>query len=138
MPHRSCTLVLLMCGVASSAAVDQKTVWSGVYSKAQAQRGQAIYAKWCVSCHGPTLQGIEQAAPLAGPAFAANWDGRTLGALFDVMRRSMPGDDPGTLTVEQNADVLAYILNVGKFPAGKAALPADRNALDTIMFATKR
>ena len=137
MPRRCCTLVLLVCGVASSAAINQRSVWSGVYSKAQAQRGQALYATACASCHGSTLHGIEQAAPLAGPAFAANWDGRTLGELFDVMRRSMPGDDPGTLTAEQNADVLAYMLNVGKFPAGKAALPADRNALDTIMFATK-
>jgi mono/diheme cytochrome c family protein len=122
----------------ASSAVGQRSTWSGVYSKAQARRGLAVYARACASCHGPTLQGAEQAAPLTGAAFSANWDGRTLGELFELMRQSMPGDDPGTLTAEQNADVLAYMLSVGNFPAGDAALSGDRAALDTITFATKR
>ena len=137
MRRLSWTLALA-CGMVSISAVEPRSVWSGVYSQAQAQRGQAIYARACASCHGPTLQGVEQAAPLTGPAFAANWNGRTLGELFEIMRRSMPGDDPGTLTAEQNAAVLAYMLSVGRFPSGDTALSGDRTALDTITFATKQ
>ena len=129
---------VVVMGLAASSAAAQRSVWSGVYTKAQAQRGQIVYTRACASCHGPALQGADQAAPLTGASFTANWNGRALGELFEIMRLSMPGDDPGTLTLEQNADLLAYILSVGKFPAGNAALPGDRAALDAITFATKR
>lgn len=132
------TLAVVMLGLGSSSGAAQRSVWSGVYTKSQAQRGQLIYVRACASCHGSSLQGAEQAAPLTGASFAANWNGRTLGELFEIMRLSMPGDDPGTLTPEQNADLLAYMLSVGKFPAGNVALPGDRTVLDTITFATKR
>jgi quinoprotein glucose dehydrogenase len=132
------TLLGPLCVGYVSGAGAQQSTWTGVYAREQAKRGQALYAQECASCHGPSLQGAEQAPALTGPSFAANWNGRTLGALFETMRLSMPSDDPGKLTVQENADLLAYMLAVGKFPASSTELPADRDALDQIVFLTTK
>ena len=47
---------------------------------------------------------------------------------------TMPANDPGKLTAQQSADILVYMLQVGKFPAGKTELSADENALSQITF----
>ena len=93
-----------------------RSVWDGVYTLDQAKRG-ALKSGLCTSCHG---DGFENgAAPqLAGPDFLARWQGRTVGDLFDIIRLTMPDDEPGGLPREQYADLVAYILAVNKFPAG--------------------
>jgi hypothetical protein len=54
------------------------------------------------------------------------------------MRATMPLDKPNTLTRQQTADVLTYILSVNKVPAGKTELPRQADILNTITFkATK-
>ena len=62
------------------------------------------------------------APPLAGGDFLANWNGLTAGDLFERIRTSMPANNPGKLSREVNADILAYILSVNQFPAGTAEL----------------
>lgn len=128
---------LLLCGAvaAVSGAVSGvlyaqggRTVRDGVYSSAQAARGQAIYAKQCASCHGDTLQGA-QAPPLAGASFVAGWQTQPLAELTSKIRNTMPLDAPGDLTAQQSADVVAHMLRVGGFPAGAADLPASDAAL---------
>lgn len=119
-------------------AQGRRSISSGVYSKEQAKRGQRLYANECATCHGPAMEGSGEAPPLTGEAFAANWNGRALGELFERMRTSMPGDDPGKLDAQQNADLLAYMLAVGKFPAGKLDLPRDTEALNEITFLSSR
>ena len=42
---------------AQAAAQAPLTVQDGVYSEAQARRGQALYAQRCAGCHGPALAG---------------------------------------------------------------------------------
>ena len=44
----------------------------------------------------------------------------------------MPANEPGTLTRQQAADLAAYALQVGGFPAGQAALVSDEAALKLI------
>src|SRR6185436_10026913 len=80
-----------------------KSVWEGVYSDEQANRGKALYAQECASCHGSELTGGE---------FLAGWDGLTIGDLFERIRISMPQNAPGSLSGQQNADILAYVLSV--------------------------
>jgi quinoprotein glucose dehydrogenase len=105
-----------------------------VYTKEQALRGEALYAEHCASCHGSSLTGAEMAPPLTGLTFNANWSGLTIGDLFDVIRVSMPQDDPSKLGAQQKVDVLAYILSVGKFPAGSTELPREIPALKQIRY----
>lgn len=116
----------------------RRSVWSAVYSREQASRGRALYARHCASCHGPTLEGRDESPPLAGAGFAANWEGHTLGELFERIAVTMPGDDPGTLTPQQNADILAHLLSVGKFPAGRADLPHGADGLKTVLITARK
>jgi mono/diheme cytochrome c family protein len=107
----------------------------GVYTDAQAARGEASYKKACASCHGATLAGSGAATPpLAGPDFSSKWDGQPLGDLFEQIQTTMPADKPGTLSRAGNAGILAYILKINRQPAGKSELPADAGALRQIKF----
>lgn len=98
------------------------SVWDGVYSEEQAQRGREVYATTCAQCHGPALAGVESAPPLTGGQFNANWSGTTLADLAERIRTTMPVDKPGTLSRPQLAAVVAYILKADGFPAGAAEL----------------
>jgi S-disulfanyl-L-cysteine oxidoreductase SoxD len=107
----------------------------GVYSEAQASRGEASYKAACASCHGATLAGSGAATPaLAGPDFTMKWTGQTMDDLFEKVQDSMPADRPGKLSRAENADIVAYILKFNKLPAGKADLPSDEAALKQIRF----
>ncbi|HXH07101.1 MAG TPA: cytochrome c [Vicinamibacterales bacterium] len=109
-----------------------RSVWDGVYSEAQAKRGAAVYQQHCAGCHGSGLEGGESAGPLAGAAFTANWNGVSVGDLFERTRVSMPLDRPGTLTRQQIADVLAYVFSANGFPAGKTELARQPELLKSI------
>lgn len=121
-----------------SAAPAPRTVWDGVYTEEQAKRGEGFYRQSCSLCHGEALLGREMASPLTGPAFASNWNGVALGDLMERMRVTMPQDRPGSLSRQQNADVLAYILSVSRFPAGKTELARQTEILNQIRFAATK
>ena len=116
----------------------EKTVWDGAYTDEQANRGKQLYSDTCASCHGPELTGGEMAPPLVGGDFAADWDGLTLGDLFDRIRISMPQNAPGSLSGAQNADILAFVLQANKFPSGQTELAKDSMMLKSIKFVTKK
>ncbi len=111
-----------------------RSVWDGAYSEEQAKRGEALYRKNCANCHGAMLTGGESASPLTGATFLSNWNGLPLDDLFERIRRSMPQDKPGRLSRQVNADILAYLLNFNKFPAGKSELPTQGEFLRLIRF----
>jgi mono/diheme cytochrome c family protein len=115
-----------------------RSVWDGVFTEKQANRGQPLFNQHCASCHGDALTGGDATPPLAGGDFLANWNGLTVGDLFERIRRTMPQNDPGRLSRQQDADVLAYILSVNEFPPGQTELPHDTQLLKLIRFeATK-
>lgn len=118
------------------AAQSPATVWDGVYSEMQAGRGGALYQTACASCHGNKLQGKGQTPALTGSDFTMNWNGMTVGDLFDKMQTSMPADKPGSLSREQNASLVAYLLSANKFPSGMAELSSDAERLRQIRFET--
>ena len=115
-----------------------KSIWDGVYTQAQADRGKALYAESCASCHGSELTGGEMAPPLSGGEFMAGWDGLTVGDLFERIRISMPQNAPGSLSGQQNADILSFMFNANKFPAGETELPKEAGILKTIKFEVKK
>jgi len=102
---------------------------AGVYTDEQAVRGEAVYKEQCAACHGDNLEGSGPMPPLAGMDFLTNWKGKTLGDLYEKTQTTMPATAPGTLTPEQTADLLAYILKASKYPAGSTALVGTMEAL---------
>ena len=134
-------IVVLFAAVHERTAFAQKvraptrSVWDGVYTQAQADRGEDAYRQKCVDCHGEDLGGDQDmATPLTGGAFMSNWNGLTVGDLFERIRMTMPLNypGPGTLSKESISDILAYILSYNKFPAGQTELPRDKTVLKMI------
>ena len=120
------------------AAQQPKSQWDGVYTEDQAKRGEGLYSQYCASCHGPDLSGGEMAPGLTGGEFSSNWNDLSLGELFERMRISMPQNAPGTLSRQQNADILSYVLFKGNYPAGQTELPTQTEVLSTIKFVSAK
>lgn len=120
-------------------AYPARTSWDGVYSESQAQRGRKVFVDECSACHAYDLTGgaYFNAPPLVG-SFLERWDGLTLAELFlGKISTSMPQWNPGSLPIEQYRDVLAFILQANKFPAGSTDLPEDPIALAQITIVSK-
>lgn len=132
------TSIVAACFVAAGvvgatlAAQDTKSVWDGVYTQEQANRGAALYRQQCLSCHGEDGVGGEMASPLAGGEFTTNWNGQTVGDLFERTRVSMPPEGSGKLTSKENADLVAYMLSLNRFPTGQSELPTQPMLLKLI------
>lgn len=103
----------------------------GIYSEEQAREGAEIYKAACAVCHGEALYGTWEIPPLKG-LFMANWEGASVGALYDYIGRAMPQMAPGSLSPEDNARIVAFLLKENGIPVGKAPLPTNQAALDRI------
>jgi S-disulfanyl-L-cysteine oxidoreductase SoxD len=114
------------------------SVWDGVFTEEQVKRGAAAYQRECSNCHGPALEGGDMTPPLVGGAFTSNWNGLTLGDLFERIRLTMPLDNPGRLSRQQNVDVIAFILQANTWPSGAAELAPDVGALKQIRIEANR
>ena len=138
------TTIVAVAGLAAAgfivtlAAQGQRTTWDGVYTDAQANRGAALFDKECAGCHGPSGEGGGMAPALAGAAFAANYDGQTVGDLFDRNRTTMPVGREGQLGAVPNAEITAFMLQVNKFPPGVTELPAQSLLLRQIKYVAER
>jgi quinoprotein glucose dehydrogenase len=108
------------------------TVWSGVYSAEQAKRGEAGASRSCAKCHNADLTGGQDGPSLVGREALDAWSTLTLGDLFDRIKTTMPADAPQTLSPQETADILAYILSLNKCPAGEKDLPSDAAALGQV------
>jgi S-disulfanyl-L-cysteine oxidoreductase SoxD len=140
------TVVLYVALLAFLVFADEKTstealwaeiytsAWEGIYTPDQAARGEAAYRARCASCHGASLEGSEDAPPLIGRDFALDWNCANIADLFEKIQFTMPANRPGLLSQEQVADILAYILQANRFPAGRSALPSDVDGLRGIRF----
>ena len=129
---------VLVLHTAVHAQPPSKSIWDGIYTEEQATRGKALYSQECSSCHGGELTGGEMAPPLAGGEFMAGWDGLTVGDLFERIRISMPQNAPGSLSGQQNADILSFIFSASKFPTGTTELPKEAGILKQIKFEVKK
>ena len=87
------------------------------YTAEQATRGQRVFTSVCGVCHGRN--------EFTGPIFDLTWRMEPVGALFEHISTKMPQDDPGSLTVEEYAAVVAYLLQLNGRPAGEQELPSD-------------
>jgi quinoprotein glucose dehydrogenase len=133
-----CLIAGLVSMAPAHAADNVTSVWQGVYTKAQAERGRAAYFAACTSCHGAQLQGDTDAPDLAGNAFLKRWTDRSVGTLFTFVESQMPVGRPRSLGGPGYADVIAHILAANGFPEGPQELPSGASALDTIMIDKKK
>ena len=98
----------------------------GAYTDAQAQSGERVYAEHCAGCHGVKLEGKGNIPALSGRDFLQRCDdnGHTVDDLLFIMRSFMPYNEPGKLSKQQYADIMAYLLKVNGFAAGTKVLSA--------------
>jgi mono/diheme cytochrome c family protein len=129
---RFLVLAIGTAGTASllGAQTGTQSVWQGVYTAAQSERGRSVYLQSCGSCHGETLGG-DIGPTLTGP-FWSIWDGRSAADLYKSIRTTMPADAPESLKAQEYADLIAYMFSVNKFPAGDKELPAEPAALESV------
>lgn len=110
-----------------------KTVWDGVYSAVQADRGQMAYATSCGRCHGEDLRGSGNV--LLGPKFLEKWREDSLKSLFTGIRNTMPRNAPKSLPDDVYTDIVAFLLQANAFPVGKEELKTE--TLDSVLVVTK-
>ncbi len=112
-----------------------RPVAGGVYTTEQAERSAVLYDEQCVSCHGELRQLTpDMAALLADHTFRARWRNRSLGELFETIQIEMPQNAPGSLSTQQTADLVAFILRGNRRPTGEFSLPTDIETLRAIPF----
>jgi quinoprotein glucose dehydrogenase len=125
--------------IAEDAADSTTSIWDGVFTEAQAKRGQAAYTGPCSRCHGYKLDGAPEdpdmlpAPPVAGAKFLRKWDGRSLAALLEYTRATMPANNPGFLTDQEFIDIVAYMLSASGAPAAEEDMRADPRTLDLVV-----
>jgi mono/diheme cytochrome c family protein len=126
--------VLAFALALTGEAQQARSIADRVYSEAQAARGQQLYQKQCVTCHGTALEGVV-GPPLTGDGFLSVWSARSLADLVNKIEQTMPPGQPDSLGRPQAVDLAAFILRTGKYPAGPSELgSAD---LGSIAFPTR-
>jgi S-disulfanyl-L-cysteine oxidoreductase SoxD len=111
-----------------AAAPAPRTVWDGVFTADQVERGRNEFAGHCAECHGGNLQGGSDGKRLSGDQFWTDWKESTVGELLTYVSKNMPrsedGSTAGTLSPGTYADIVSYILSVNGFPSGREGLTA--------------
>ncbi len=110
----------------------------GIFTEAQAVRGQAVYGKKCASCHGLRLEGATASA-LSGGKFGEKWGqgDKTVDDLYFITRTQMPFGAGNSLTRQQYIDSVVYMLKANGYKAGSRELPADPAFLKKIKIETQ-
>ena len=129
--------VALAPPTAQSPSPATRTIWDGVFTQAQADRGRDQYRKSCASCHKADLLGESAAPPLAGPEFSQRWVGSNVDDLLTTIRRSMPQDAPDSLGTPAYVDLVSYLLSVNGSPAGANDMPLESAGLKQIQFTAR-
>ena len=129
---------LALVGMGQSTA--PVTIWDGVYTEAQARRGQDQYEASCASCHQSDLSGggvfeDDQAPPLRNlEIYVAR---RDMNNLFTYVKERMPADARGSLLDTTYVDVLGYLLEQNGVPAGREELRPEAARLRSISIVRK-
>jgi len=123
------TTPLISFALAAQDNANLRSDLTGVYTIAQAERGQQLYTFRCARCHDTGFSG----APRLGDGrFINDFVGNTVFDLADLIHTSMPVDQPGTTPRVEATDLAAFILSQMHAPPGDTELPADDSVLQTI------
>ena len=105
----------------AAAAQSVGSVLDGVFTPAQASRGERTFSDVCAACH--------DTGEFSGGRFRISWVGRPVGELFETISTLMPEADPGSLSPAEYAAIVAYLLQINNYPAGETDLPTNVRAL---------
>jgi mono/diheme cytochrome c family protein len=131
-------VVLAVVGAFRAVSAQEKTQWDGIYTAEQAKRGGMVYSDVCSPCHGPDRGGTDLAPALTGADFAMNWTDMKLADFFDRVSQTMPLSAPGSLSAQQYADVIGFIMQKSGAPAGTTEIPTKKEGLATVKFVAKK
>jgi hypothetical protein len=128
------TIGIAAAGDAQDSAA-RRSIWDGVYTELQANRGEREFGRSCEHCHGAGLQGdaAREIPSLVSDPFMRNWSGKNLKELYELLSRSMPADNRGALSARTYTDLVAYLLRANDAPAGTSPLPDASAGLETIV-----
>ena len=121
----------------STLELPAKSVWDGVYTEEQANRGEAVYRAECQLCHLKDLRGGSFASSLVDRAFTDRWNGGNLGDLYAIMRSTMPQGAPASLSRQDYVDAAAFLLKANGYPVGEEELIPDRPTLQRVIIAER-
>lgn len=135
---RNSTACLALCALKLAAQTPfvppgTRSTFDGVYSAAQAARGEQAYTAHCARCHRADMSAY--GGVLIGAYFLEGWRDEPLTRVYSLMRRTMPRGAAGTLSEAQYLDILAYVLKTNHFVPGEIELRSDD--LDHIWVADK-
>ena len=119
-----------IAAVTAAGQSPTKTTNSGVYTKAQAERGQKTFSEKCSGCHEPSR--------FSGEAFHEAWDGKAMKEIWDIASGTMPEDNPGSLKQQEYGDILAYFLSLNEYPVGDAELQGNAASMAAIKIEKKK
>ena len=128
----------LVFGAAVEAQDGSQSVWDGVYTDEQAQRGETAYEQECATCHLADLLGDGIAPALTGAAFDFRWSDLSVGDMYVAIRATMPQGAPASLSPQGYADIVSYMLMKNDFPAGETELPTDEETLNQIIITAEQ
>jgi ankyrin repeat protein len=117
---------------AAQDAAGGKTIWDGVFTEEQAERGQKVYVVSCAPCHKTDLLGDSGTPALAGADFFSRFNGSSVDDLVKTIRASMPQDAPDSLGTPAYVDLTGYLLKANGGSAGATELSQDSAVLKTI------
>jgi len=123
-----------LLALSAFALPNVRSVWSGVYTTSQAERGRVVFEASCAMCHRADLGGRGTIPALRGDVFTGERQGGSVGDLYELVRSTMPPGRPASLTPEAYADIVAYVLNANAYPAGTTELPTHAESLHGIVF----
>jgi S-disulfanyl-L-cysteine oxidoreductase SoxD len=143
-----CVIVFGVAAARAGQAPKTRTIWEGIYTEAQAIRGQKAYKVACGYCHKDNLaggffdDGNGRAPALTGPrafdsSFEKRWAGKTVGEMVIEIGTAMPQNDPGSLAPETYVDIITFLLAQNGVPPGTAELPPELDALQGIRMTPK-
>ena len=122
---------------APAATQTTRTTRDGVYTLAQARRGEELYKRECTLCHRDDLRGntVDGGPPLRGLQFTTRWQDIDVETLLSTIEELMPLEEPGSLSRQEYVDILSFVLWANDLPAGEGELPTGSDDLQQIIVA---
>ena len=109
------------------------TVWSGVYSKAEAERGRQAFRKLCGRCHGADMKGGLTAPSLVGDKFFDRWSDLRLGDVVAYIQAAMPREHEFYVPADSARAIISLMLQESGVPAGHQPMSKDIDVQHSIL-----
>jgi quinoprotein glucose dehydrogenase len=114
------------------------TVWSGVYSKAEADRGRQAYKQLCSRCHGTDLKGGLTAPGLVGAKFFDRWHDLRLGDVVAYIQAAMPREHQFYVPADSARAIVGLMLEESGVPSGQEDMSTDVSVQHAILITRPR